>query len=167
MTTLPRAILDLCMPTSFRQRDRMFRDAIRLRRTTREELKAIADAHRGHRGAGRLRELLGKYEAIPIERTRSDAEVEGLVVLERAGLELPSVNVPVAGFEADFVDFKNMRILELDGKQSHQFPERDEERNAAWRAAGFTVQRRPTDDAYDDEASVLRGMAGEDEPEAA
>jgi hypothetical protein len=157
-TTVARTILDLCMPLSESQRDRLFRDAIRLKKTTREELAAVCLAHRGGRGVARLRALLATYEAIPIERTRSDAEIQGLVVLEQAGVPQPLVNVPVAGYEGDLVDLERKVILELDGPQYHQVPERDAVRNEAWRAAGFTVVRRPTQDAYRDPARVVDAL---------
>lgn len=155
-TTVARTILDLCMPMSEAQRDRLFRDAIRLKKTTRDELQAICLAHRGDRGVARLRALLGTYETIPIERTRSDAEIEGLLVLEQAGIAQPLVNVPIGGYEADLVDPDRKVILELDGPQYHQFPERDALRNEAWHNAGFTVLRRPTDDAYRDPSKLVR-----------
>ncbi len=157
-TTVARTVLDLCMPMSESQRDRLFRDAIRLKRTTREELHAICLAHRGERGVARLRSLLDTYASIPIERTRSDAEIEGLVVLEQAGLRQPLVNVEVGGYEGDLVDLERKVILELDGPQYHQFPELDAAKNEAWRAAGFVVARRSTDDAYHDPDQLVRAM---------
>lgn len=161
VTTLPRTILDLCRFLSAAQRDRLFRDSIRLRLTTRDELQAIADKHRGRRDVWRLRALLAQYSKIPIERTRSDPEIEGLVALDAAGLPMPAVNIDINGFEADFVDVERRRILELDGPSTHQFPERDAERTRAWEAAGFTVERRPTDDAYYHRQRIVDGMLGE------
>ncbi len=161
-TTAGRMLLDLFVDCGATASDRLFRDALRLKLVDRQELRDLARAHAGERGVGRLRELLSLYEEIPIERTRSDPEIEALVVLRDAGQRLPEVNVSVAGFEGDLVDHERKVILELDGPQYHQFPQRDRERNEAWENAGYTVQRRPTDDAYSDPGAIIRGAHGAD-----
>ncbi|MBO9532513.1 MAG: DUF559 domain-containing protein [Solirubrobacteraceae bacterium] len=162
-TKVARTLRDLFIDCGALKSDRLFRDAIRLKLVTRDELRDFAREHRGERGVGRMRELLSLYSEIPIERTRSDAEVEGLVVLRDAGEKLPLVNFEVAGFEGDFVDLERRTIFELDGPQYHQFPERDRARDQAWEEAGFTVRRRPTDDAYaapDALVDDYRGLSG-------
>jgi Protein of unknown function (DUF559) len=160
MTSPARGVLDMCVAMGPAQRDRLFRDAIRTRVVTRQALHDATRRHRGERGVARLKELLARYAEIPIERTRSDPEIEGLVVLQAAGEPLPAVNVDIAGYEADYVDFDRRVILELDGPQYHQFPEIDRAKQAAWEAAGFVVQRRPTDDAYDAPGTIIAGARG-------
>lgn len=161
-TTAARMLLDLFVDCGATASDRLFRDALRLKLVDRQDLRDLARAHAGERGVGRIRELLSRYEQIPIERTRSDPEIEALVVLRDAGERIPEVNVQVAGFEGDLVDHERKVILELDGPQYHQFPERDRERDEAWTNAGYTVQRRATDDAYRAPDSIIRGAHGAD-----
>lgn len=158
-TSAARCVLDLCCVMSAQQRDRLFRDAIRTGVTDRQQLRDVMRQHRGERGTRRLRELLSRYEEIPIERAKSDPEIEGLVVLRDAGERLPHVDV--AGFVADFVDFERLVITELDGPQYHQFPIRDRERNDAWKAAGFEVRRLSTDAPYELPDSVVRAARAE------
>lgn len=100
-------------------------------------------------GAPRLRTVVEQLAELPIERTRSNAEGEALVRRKAAGRAPVEVNVRVAGYEADLVDRERRTIIEIDGPAFHADPDRDARRDAAWREAGFTVVRRPSDDAYD------------------
>ncbi len=156
ITTVPRILLDLARGRSDRALARSVRDAVRLNRTT---LTAIGDAlgrHRGRRGAARLATVVARYSGLPLERARSGAEVRAMEVLREAGRSLPRLNVRVAGEEAD-LSWPNQRlIIEIDGDPFHLDLGEDARKEAAWRDAGWTVKRLPSDHVYEQPARLLR-----------
>ena len=82
-----------------------------------------------------------------MHRTKSDAEALGLAVLDGAGVEIPLVNVKVAGEEADYVWRAARWIVELDSRKWHH-PVEDARKTAVWERAAWTVRRIPTNDVY-------------------
>lgn len=150
-----RTVIDLWTGTDPRRDEKLLREAIRGRATTLAALLRAIGAHTGRRGIGSLRATAERWRALPVLRCRSDAEVYGLTVLQRAGIPLPLVNALVAGFEADYVWPNLRRIIELDGPQWHRFKELDAAKTAAWEAAGYTVERLPTGDLYRDPTTLL------------
>lgn len=126
----------------------MVREAIRLRCTTAGELLEALDRHRGRRGTVALRELATMYAQLPLARARSDAESFALERLFRAGLPIPELNVDAGGVESDLVDHERKLIVEIDGPQFHLFPDEDAVKDAARRAAGYTVHRLSSDAIY-------------------
>ena len=115
ITTPSRTLLDLACCTSDRALARALREFVRLKRLT---LYSLGDclataAHR--RGALRVGKAMANYRGLPIERARSGAEVRALEILRDAGVELPRLNVDVAGEEADLswlaspLDHRNRR----------------------------------------------------------
>jgi hypothetical protein len=97
ITTAARTLVDLAPGLDARRLGRALREAIRLRHTTARRVLDALDRHRGRRGTRPLRELATRYSALPYSRTRSDAEGRALELLHDAGVELPRVNVTVAG----------------------------------------------------------------------
>ena len=91
---------------------------------------------------------MARYRGLPIERARSGAEVRALEVLRDAGLELPRLNVDVAGEEADLSWPRERLIIEIDGGPWHQDAGEDARKEAAWRGAGWDVLRIDSDDVY-------------------
>src|SRR5436853_521144 len=79
------------------QLGRAFREAIRLKRTTARKVLEALERHTGRPGAAKLRARAIRYAHIPYSRTRSDAEGLALETLHDAQVELPQVNVKVAG----------------------------------------------------------------------
>lgn len=148
-TSVARTLLDLIPAQSYERSDRMVRDILRLKLATIAELRALIAVHRGARGVARIRTLVDEYAPLPKLRTRSDAEILAVAILRAAGIELPRVNTWIAGGEADLAWVRPKAILELDGPQYHQFPTVDARKEARWRAAGWTVDRLPTDSVYD------------------
>lgn len=147
-TTAARTIIDLAGHLPRYQLDRMVRDAIRLKHLTPAELRAGLVKHRGRRGVATLREVVGQYELLRVEATKSNAEAEAVVLLAVHGRPAPEVNVLIAGKEADLVWRDERLIIELDGPQWHLFAEIDRHKDAIWRAAGWRVERLPTDDVF-------------------
>lgn len=144
-----RAIIDMAPRVGHGVVDRLVRDAIRLELMTSFELRASLAKHRGRRGTRVLQQLLTTYEALAIERTKSNAEVQALVLSQTAGRRMPLVNIDVEGEEADLVWPDLKRIIELDGPQFHLFKELDARKQAIWEAGGWQVDRLVTDVVFD------------------
>jgi hypothetical protein len=105
------------------------------------------------RGARRrIGALLPHIAGLPIARCRSNAEAQALWRRRLAGRADVAVNVPRGGFEADLVDDERKVITEVDSG-FHVDPELDARKDAAWRAAGYAVERRRSGEAYDADAS--------------
>lgn len=153
MTSPGQTLADLAGYVPEGELRRMVRDALRLSVLDAQALsEAVRDA-RGRPGVAALRWCLSEYGALPVARgrrrgARSDAEVLAFAYIKRAGLQLPSLNARRAGYEADLSWPTRKLIIELDGGSFHQFPGEDELRDRAWRAAGWTVVRIPTDVVY-------------------
>lgn len=154
----PRIVLDLVARTSAERGQRMVRDALRLKVASAVDLRAVAAAHRGRRGAAVLKASVNEYAPLPLDRTQSDAEVLGLAFLAAAGVLMPLANAYVLGEEADFWFPQFNWITELDGPSYHQFAAHDAKKQAKWEAAGITVRRVPTDDVYDNPHRLLESI---------
>ncbi|HVL96923.1 MAG TPA: DUF559 domain-containing protein [Solirubrobacteraceae bacterium] len=149
ITTPERTLLDLAAHVSERALARAVREAIRLQATTLDRVADVLGRHHGRRGRARLAQCLAAYAGLPVERARSGAEVRALALLRDAGRELPRLNHKVAGLEADLSWPRHRLIVELDGKPFHLDVGEDARRDAAWRAAGWHVERLSTDDVYE------------------
>jgi hypothetical protein len=98
---------------------------------------------RGRHGSAALREALALHMP-ELARTYSVLEERFLALCERAGVELPQVNVEVDGMVVDAVWPRARVAVELDGYQAHGRPERmerDRGRELALRAASYLVLR--------------------------
>lgn len=140
-----RALIDVAPSLDAIRLGRAFRESIRLRCTTADD---IARGLRGQRGTRLLRALCDRYATLPYHRCRSDAESRALEVLHDAGVPPPLVNVRVNRVEADLVWRQWKLIIEIDGGQFHLFSDEDARKEFAWRCAGYTVRRIPSDDVY-------------------
>jgi len=145
LVTPPMALVSVAARWVSWELERAFREAIRLKTTTAND---ISRALNGQRGTRVLRSLCDRYATIPYHRCRSDAESRGLEVLHDAGVPPPEVNVRVAGREGDFVWRNRRLIIEIDGPQWHLFADQDAIKQAIWEGAGYTVRRIPSDDVY-------------------
>jgi len=153
--TAPRALVDIASGLGPRQLGTAFRESIRLRTTTANEIAQALRALRGRRGTACLRELCDRYATIPYHRCRSDPEGFALEVLHDAGVRMPEVNVEVAGREADLVWRDARLIIELDSREFHQFTDQDRVKESRWASAGYTVRRLPGPTLYDDPQRLL------------
>lgn len=152
ITSPERTVIDLWHGLRGRPRDRerMLREAARTKLLTMASVTAALNApgHQGRRGVASLRRTAATYLRLPLSRCKSDAEVEGLVVLDTAGITIPAVNERFAGEEADFCWPDRMLIIEIDGGSFHQDPLEDARKTRAWTLAGYTVHRIPSDAVY-------------------
>jgi len=156
ITSVSRTLLDLAARVSARALARAVREAVRLKLTT---IAALADSlgrHRGRRGARRLGATLARYAGLPLDRARSGAEVRALEVLRAAGRSLPRLNARIAGEEADLSWPHARLIVEIDGGPFHFDVGEDARKQACWEAAGWTVQRLPSEDVYERPHRLLR-----------
>lgn len=149
ITTPARTLIDLAPVLDERATAKCVREALRLRLLTALELRLAVAEHPGRRGVRLLRELAARYERLPIERTRSDAEARALEVLDAADVLAPDLNEEIAGEEADLSWPAQRRIVEIDGPQWHRDPLEDARKEAIWRAAGWTVDRIASDPVFD------------------
>lgn len=156
LTTGARTLVDLAPHLTDVELARTFREAVRLRSTTIAELAETLRRHEGRRGTRPLRDLCARYADLPYARTRSNAEARALEILADAGVEVPVVNAVVAGAEADLVYASRKQIIEIDGDQFHRFSDEDQRKEAAWRKAGYTVERLPSEAVYSDPDALLR-----------
>jgi hypothetical protein len=97
----------------------------------------------GRRGSAALRRALDSH--LPeLARTRSELEVEFLLLCERYGLPMPLMNRTIHGVEADawWPDFR--LVVELDGDANHRKPaqrSKDRRKEVILREQGLTVLR--------------------------
>jgi very-short-patch-repair endonuclease len=145
VTTAERTLADLWRKVGPGYRNKMLREALRLKCTTPTALDAHLEAAAARNRPASLKVLLDRYRRLGLDRTKSDAEARGLELLDEHGVELPEVNVQVAGFEADYVWPRLHLIVEVDGDQWHQDKARDAEKTAAWTGAGHAVRRVEAD----------------------
>jgi very-short-patch-repair endonuclease len=121
-------------------------------------LYGLADAlgrYRRWRGSSRLATTVARYSGLPIERARSGAEVRALEILRDAGCGRVTLNRVVAGEEADLVFPEQRLIVEIDGAPFHLDRGADARKEAAWRSAGWTVRRIPSEDVYERPRNLL------------
>jgi very-short-patch-repair endonuclease len=134
----------------------MLRNALRLKRLTIPSLAAHLESVSGRQRPRSLVTRLARYEALAIHRCRSDAEAAAVVTLADAKVLPPDINVRIAGEEADFSWPDRRLILEIDGGSFHQDKAEDARKTAAWRAAGWHVERIDATDVYDDPDRLIR-----------
>lgn len=149
VTTGERTVLDILPSQNEKAGRRLVRETLRVGAATAVGLRAVCARHPGRSGVTLLRTLADEYAPLPARRTKSDAEFLALELLQASGRPAPAVNVKRAGEEADLSWEDRRLIIELDGPDFHRFPTEDARKDAAWRAAGWTVHRLPTDDVYD------------------
>jgi very-short-patch-repair endonuclease len=94
--------------------------------------------------------------------TRSEAEERILALVRDAELPAPEVNVPLGGFEVDFLWRQERLIVEVDGYAYHPDPrafERDRHRDAGLTAHGYRTIRVTWRRIVDSPAAVVAHVA--------
>jgi very-short-patch-repair endonuclease/predicted transcriptional regulator of viral defense system len=142
-TTPARTLLDLAAILQRRPLEKALDQAEIRELTDYPALDALARAHPGHHGAGRLRRALQTHHA-DTTVTKSELEERFLALCRRAGLPNPRVNAWVAGLEVDFAFEAAGVVVETDGWDVHRTRdafERDRARDAALTRAGYRTLR--------------------------
>ncbi len=152
-TTASRTLFDLCSSLSANALRRQFEQAEYLRLLDRPRLAVLLDGASGRRGLRTLRDLLAEHP-LPLGETRSHLERLLLKICRDHGLPLPAVNVPLLGYEVDFLWPAARFVVEADGGQHRgRQRDRDNERDLALARAGYLV-RRCSGEALRDEQAV-------------
>jgi very-short-patch-repair endonuclease len=142
VTAPARTLLDLAEIATPRELERAFDEAIIQRTTDHAALAAVVERSHGHRGTGKLRDLLTRAEGPAF--TRSEAEERLLSLIRGAGLPTPAVNTYVAGHLVDFHWPDARLVIEVDGYRFHSSRaafERDRRHDADLIDAGFRAIR--------------------------
>jgi very-short-patch-repair endonuclease len=115
----------------------------------------MVQRHAGRRGASRLAAV---FEGGGPALTRSEAEERFLLLVRRARIDPPEVNVIVAGHEVDFYWPAERLAAEVDGFAFHASPPafaRDRRRDADLTAAGLRVMRILSQQITDEPEALL------------
>lgn len=135
---------------------RMLRNALRLNLLTIPSLDAHLQQASARQRPQSLTDQLKRHQSLKLHRCRSDAEAAAVVILADAKVPAPDINVRIAGEEADLSWPSRRLIVEIDGGTYHQDKLEDARKTAAWRAAGWHVERVPAAVVYDDPARLIR-----------
>jgi very-short-patch-repair endonuclease len=160
VTAPARTLLDLAEVATARELERAFDEAMTQRLTTHAALVAVVERSHGHRGTGRLRDLLTRSEEPAM--TRSEAEERYLALLREAGLPTPALNTYVGRHLVDFLWRDRRLVTEVDGYRLHSSRvsfERDRGRDAELNAAGFRVIRITWRQLVEEPAAVVARLA--------
>jgi very-short-patch-repair endonuclease len=135
-----RTIVDLAPGAHPRQLERAIAHAEREGLVATGDLDTIATRYRGRPAAGLLRQVIDQAGGPRL--TRSEAERRFLELVRRARLPMPRSNVPVAGYEIDFLWPEHGLAVEVDGYRFHgsraRF-ENDRRRSAQLASLGIQV----------------------------
>ena len=141
LTSPSRTLLDLAAILSADELRKAVADALYLRLTSQGELERTLKRLKGHRGAGRLGDLIGAGEAVP---TRSELERALLPALAAAGVVRPSVGVRLGPYLIDFLWHAERVAVETDGFEAHGHRlafEDDRARDVDLQSRGYAVLR--------------------------
>jgi very-short-patch-repair endonuclease len=140
-TTATRTLFDLAPHLPSVPLCRAFRQAEKLGLLSRPRLGALLDGTPNRKGSKPLKELLGE-KPLPLSEVRSILEEIILETCAEHRLPLPVTNVPVLGYEADFLWPAAKLIIEADGGD-HVGAKRDDDnaRDADYMLAGYLPRR--------------------------
>jgi hypothetical protein len=156
VTRVERTIIDLWPHLPARERPRLLREALRLRRTTTAQMLRALRAHRGRRGVAGLRAEVERLAPLALDRCRSDAEALAVALLHDAGVDPPEINRNINGHEADLSWPAHRLIVEVDGPSFHVLRDADLEKTRRWERAGYSVRRILSNDLCAEPAALLR-----------
>jgi very-short-patch-repair endonuclease len=142
VTSPARTLLDLSGEVGARELERALARADRESLIRPGEIEKVMERRPRARGIRTLRDLLGDVDRRAL--TRSEAEERLLELVRKARLPSPEVNVPLAGYEVDFLWRSALLVLEVDGFAYHSSRasfEKDRRRDAALSARGYRVMR--------------------------
>jgi very-short-patch-repair endonuclease len=142
VTTVTRTVWDLATTFTPLRTRRAFEQAEKLGLLDRARLARLLVAAPSRKGAGTIRQLLAE-RALPLEATRTRLEEIVLETCRDHSLPLPAVNVPLLGYEVDFLWPDARFVVEADGGDHLNRIQRDKdnERDADLGRAGYLVRR--------------------------
>jgi Protein of unknown function (DUF559) len=142
VTAVPRTLLDYASMAKTHRLNRAIDQADRLNVLDLSAIDRITEEVRGHPGRRRLRRAIVFYREPGF--TRSGGEKRLLAALADAGVERPSVNNFVEGYELDFYWERERFAVELDSWEHHgnrRSFERDPERQENLAMSGIETIR--------------------------
>jgi very-short-patch-repair endonuclease len=142
VTSVPRTLLDYASTAATHRLESALDRADRLDLLDPAEIDLITEEVSGHHGSRRLRRAMTIYRESGF--TRSGGEKKMLGVLADAGVERPSVNNFIEGYELDFYWEKERFAVELDSWEhhsSHKSFEKDRRRQEELAMAGIETIR--------------------------
>jgi hypothetical protein len=141
LTGVTRTLLDLAAVLPMRKLERAVIEAERLHVLNAAEV--LGRCGRGHRGSGRLREIVVR-ELAPSVAARSELELRFVELCRRFDIPMPQLNVYVEGLLVDAFWPDARLVVELDGHAYHRTPgdgRRDRARDRTLILAGHQVLR--------------------------
>jgi very-short-patch-repair endonuclease len=141
VTGIVRTLIDIARQLDLRSLERAINEADRLDLIDPETLFEALDAYRAQRGAGPLREILGRHA---FRLTDSELERRFLRLIEAAHLPMPVTGKRLNGFKVDFYWPRLGLVVETDGLRYHRTSAqqaRDRLRDQVHTAAGMTPLR--------------------------
>ncbi|MFN8112143.1 MAG: DUF559 domain-containing protein [Solirubrobacterales bacterium] len=142
VTSPARTLVDLAGVLTERQLTRAFDESQRLGLAERPEILTACERAGPRRGTGNLA-ALAREPALPVARARNGGEAEFPRFCREHSLPVPGVNVPLLGYEVDYLWSEHGLVAELDGEH-HDSPRgrrSDAARDARLLAAGHAVLR--------------------------
>jgi very-short-patch-repair endonuclease len=141
VTSVVRTLIDIATHLDRAGLERAVNEADRLDLIDPETLFEQLESHRGKRGVGPMRALLGERT---FRLTDSELERRFLRLVREAGLPMPLTQQKLNGFKVDFVWPDLKLVVETDGLRYHRTASqqtKDHRRDQAHLAAGFTPLR--------------------------
>lgn len=161
VTRPARTVLDVAAIAGHRIAEDTVDRALNAELTTVAQLRNIVDAHRGSRGAGRLRRVLDENERYDV--SDSALELKFLELVLAADLPRPRRNARIAGLRVDAVWEPERVAVELDGYRWHRTRSRseaDRQRDLRLRALGYLVLRYSARQVFEEPLMVIGDLAG-------
>jgi very-short-patch-repair endonuclease len=141
VTSPTRSIWDLATLVSPARTSRALDEGARLGVLDRTRLGELTEARPRHRGSAEIRRWLAAAHA-PLSETRSRLEAVFLRLCRKHSLPMPATNVPVLGYEVDFLWRAARLVVEVDGGWHRGGRrDRDNERDVALSRRGYLVRR--------------------------
>ncbi|MEZ5156340.1 MAG: DUF559 domain-containing protein [Solirubrobacterales bacterium] len=142
LTSPARTLVDLAGTLTERELTRAFDESQRLGLASSRDVAAACERAGPRRGIGLLAGL-AREPSPPLDRARSPGEGEFIRFCRARRLPVPAVNVPLLGYEVDFLWEGEGLVAELDGghHDSRRARQSDALRDARLRAAGHPVIR--------------------------
>ena len=154
-TTATRTVWDIASTSPPSPTRRAFRQAEKLKLLNRPRLTQLLEASPSRKGAATIRDLL-TTRTLPLAETRSWLEDLLVTTCADNDLPIPAVNVPLLGYEVDFLWPAARFVVEADGADHLDPLQRDSDnsRDITLGRAGYLV-RRYSSLAMADEAAVV------------
>ena len=153
-TTATRTVWDLATTLPPSQTRRAFEQAEKLKLLNRPRLQQLLTTSPSRRGAMTIAQLLAA-RTLPLAEVRSRLEELLLEICADHDLPLPAVNVPLLGYEVDFLWPRARFVVEADGGDHLNRVQRDRDnaKDITLARAGYLV-RRYSWDAMDHRSAV-------------